>query len=303
MKQAFLRLHTAIFLAGFTAILGKLISLGTISLVWWRLLITVIFLAIWLRGKLKNTHYPVILKWQVIGVGALVGLHWLSFFGSIKWANVSIALVCFSSSGFFSALLEPFILKRRISWFELALGILSMAGIYIIFHFDARYKIGIGLGVLAAALSAYFSILNKKLVPKISGLHMTAYEMAGALAIVSIALPFNLLAGNSFLPIGLDWLWLSVLSVLCTVWAFVLQLQALKHISAFTLNLSYNLEPVYGIILAFLLFRENEHLNSAFYFGAFLIILALGAQMVTLNLKRKNNEKDRAGQSMPVSAS
>ena len=105
MKQALLRLHTAIFLAGFTAILGKLISLGAISLVWWRLFITVIFLAFWLRGRLKSENYPAGLKWKVIGVGALVGLHWLSFFGSVKWANVSIALVCFSSSGFFSALL------------------------------------------------------------------------------------------------------------------------------------------------------------------------------------------------------
>jgi drug/metabolite transporter (DMT)-like permease len=289
MKQALIRLHTAIFLAGFTAILGKLISLGTISLVWWRLFITVVFLAIWLRGKLKDASYPASLKWQVMGVGALVGLHWLSFFGSVKWANVSIALVCFSSSGFFSALLEPMILKKRISWFELMLGILSMAGIYIIFHFDARYKVGIGLGVLCAALSALFSILNKKLVTKIRGLHMTAYEMAGALAIVSLAVPFNLLSGNAFWPVQFDWLWLGILSVLCTVWAFVLQLQALKHISAFTLNLSYNLEPVYGILLAFVLFRENEHLNKAFYFGALLIIFALGVQMVTLNLKRRKS--------------
>jgi drug/metabolite transporter (DMT)-like permease len=303
MKQALLRLHTAIFLAGFTAILGKLISLGTISLVWWRLFITVIFLAFWLRGKLREANYPVILKWQVMGVGALVGLHWLSFFGSVKWANVSIALVCFSSSGFFSALLEPMILKRRISWFELMLGILSMAGIYIIFHFDTRYKVGIALGVLCAALSALFSILNKKLVTKIRGLHMTAYEMAGALAIVSIVLPFNFFSGTAFFPVQFDWLWLGILSVICTVWAFVLQLQALKHISAFTLNLSYNLEPVYGIILAFLLFRENEHLNKAFYFGALLIIFALGVQMVTLNLRRRKNREQEASATEAVSPS
>ena len=123
---------------------------------------------------------------------------------------------------------------------------------------------------------------------------MTAYEMAGALGIVSLAIPFNFLAGNAFWPFQLDWLWLAILSVLCTVWAFILQLQALKHISAFTLNLSYNLEPVYGIILAFLLFRENKNLNNAFYLGALLIILALGVQMVTLNIKRKKTRKQEA---------
>lgn len=285
MKQALLRLHTAIFLAGFTAILGKLISLGTISLVWWRLFITVVFLAIWLQGKLRNEHYSAALKWKVIGVGALVGLHWLSFFGSVKWANVSIALVCFSSSGFFSALLEPLILKRRIRLFELLLGITSMGGIYVIFHFDTRYKTGIALGVAGAALSALFSIFNKKLVTEIKGLHMTAYEMSGAFAIVSMVLPFNYWAGNSFWPAGFDWLWLGILSIICTVWAFVLQLQALKHISAFTLNLSYNLEPVYGIILAFLIFKENRSLNGSFYIGALLIVLALAAQMLTMKLK------------------
>ena len=122
---------------------------------------------------------------------------------------------------------------------------------------------------------------------------MTAYEMAGALAIVTIVLPLNLYAGNQFLPSGIDWLWLTILSILCTVWAFVLQLQALKHISAFTLNLSYNLEPVYGIILAFLAFHENRSLNNAFYMGALLIVLALGAQMFTLRLKRKKGKINR----------
>lgn len=286
MKQALLRLHTAIFLAGFTAILGKLITLGTVPLVWWRLLITVVFLAFWFRGRLSEAGYSPVLKWKAIGVGALIGIHWLSFFGSVKWANVSIALVCFSASGFFSALLEPLILRRRLRPFELFLGLISMAGIYVIFHFDARYKTGIALGVASAALSALFSIFNKKLVGQMQGLHMTAYEMAGALVIVSIALPFSLLSGSGFWPQQLDWIWLALLSFACTVWAFVLQLQALRHISAFTLNLSYNLEPVYGLVLAFLIFRENRLLNPAFYLGALLIIVALLLQMFALKLKR-----------------
>jgi drug/metabolite transporter (DMT)-like permease len=287
MRRAMLQLHTAIFLAGFTAILGKLISLGATALVWWRLVITVIVLFCFFITSGKFVKYPAQLVLKVLGVGGLVGLHWLCFFGSVKFANVSIALVCFSSSGFFSALLEPLIEKRRISFFELCLGLLSMSGIYIIFHFDTRYKTGILLGVLGAALSALFSIYNKRLVRKMDGLHMTAWEMLGAFLILSLVIPFSFLNGNSFWPLPLDWLWLGILSLLCTVWAFFLQLKALHHISAFTLNLSYNLEPVYGIILAFLIFKENRNLNSAFYIGVVLIILALGLQMYTIKRKRK----------------
>jgi drug/metabolite transporter (DMT)-like permease len=286
MKKALIQLHIAIFLAGFTAILGKLISLNAISLVWWRLFITVLVLFVFFRITLKKASYSPILIGKVLGVGALVGLHWLSFFGSVKFANVSIALVCFSSSGFFSALIEPLIIKKRISWFELLLGLVSMSGIYIIFHFDTRYKLGIGLGVIGAALSALFSIFNKTLVREMEGLHMTAYEMAGALAVVSLIIPFSIGSGNAFWPQQIDWLYLGILSLLCTVWAFFLQLKALHHISAFTLNLSYNLEPVYGIALAFLIFKENKHLNNAFYIGLTLIILALSAQMYVVRRKR-----------------
>ncbi|CAN5795890.1 DMT family transporter [soil metagenome] len=290
MKKAMIQLHTAIFLAGFTAILGKLINLGAISLVWWRLFVTVAVLFIFFRSGLKQINYSRHLKLSVLGVGALVGLHWLCFFGSVKYANVSIALVCFSSSGFFSALMEPFIINRKISFFEVALGLVSMSGIYIIFHFDAQYKIGIGLGVAGAALSALFSIFNKKLVQKMDGLHITAYEMAGALAVASLVVVFSVSGGSAFWPQPIDWLWLGILSLLCTVWAFVLQLKALHHISAFTLNLSYNLEPVYGIVLAFIIFKENEHLNSAFYLGVLLIILALAVQMYMVK-KRRNLSK------------
>ena len=175
MKKAMIQLHTAIFLAGFTAILGKLLSLGAIPLVWWRLVITVAVLFVFFRKALLKTKYPVQLVAKIFGVGALVGLHWLSFFGSVKFANVSIALVCFSSSGFFSALLEPIVLKRKISLFELVLGVISMSGIYIIFHFVTRYKTGFALGVLCAALSALFSIFNKRLVHQVDGMHITAF--------------------------------------------------------------------------------------------------------------------------------
>ena len=281
MRLAFIRLHIAVLLAGFTAILGKLISLQETALVWWRLLLSVLALLLVfgaMRRKPLSTGTPVA---ALLGIGAIVGIHWLCFFGSIKYGNVSVALVTFSASGFFSALLEPLITRRSWRPVELMLGLLCMGGIYIIFHFDAQYKLGILLGVVAAALSALFSILNKQMVTRqTNGLQMTFWEMTGALMALTVLLPvFARYRGDAFWPQTADWIWLLLLSLLCTVWAFFLQLQALQYISAVTLNLTYNLEPVYGILLAFVLFRENEYLSGGFYLGLLLIAVAVAIQM------------------------
>ena len=281
MRLAFIKLHIAVLLAGFTAILGKLITLNEAALVWWRLLLSVVALLLlftWLKKSVLTTRKTIL---QLLGIGSLVGIHWLCFFGSVKFGNVSIALVCFSAAGFFSALLEPVITRRKWRPIELLLGLMCMAGIYIIFHFDTRYKTGILLGVAAAALSALFSILNKQMVnARADGLQMTFWEMSGALITLSVAMPaYVMLRGDSMLPAPLDWLWLLILALVCTVWAFFLQLQALQHISAVTLNLTYNLEPVYGIILAFIFFQENQYLHSTFFAGLIFIALAVAIQM------------------------
>ena len=281
MRLAFIKLHIAVLLAGFTAILGKLITLNEAALVWWRLLLSVVALLLlftWLKKSVLTSRKTIL---QLLGIGSLVGIHWLCFFGSVKFGNVSIALVCFSAAGFFSALLEPVITRRKWRPIELLLGLMCMAGIYIIFHFDTRYKTGILLGVAAAALSALFSILNKQMVnARADGLQMTFWEMSGALITLSVAMPaYVMLRGDSMLPAPLDWLWLLILALVCTVWAFFLQLQALQHISAVTLNLTYNLEPVYGIILAFIFFQENQYLHSTFFAGLIFIALAVAIQM------------------------
>ena len=292
MRLAFIKLHIAIVLAGFTAILGRLISLQEVALVWWRLLISVAALALLALWQQKSIRQAPAVALRLLGIGALVGLHWVCFFGSIKYGNVSIALVCFSAAGFFSALLEPLMGSRRLMLVELALGLLCMLGIYIIFHFDSQYKLGIALGVASAALSALFNILNKKIVmAQVSGLAMTTYEMTGALATLTLLLPlYGWLRGDSFMPQGLDWLWLLCLALACTVWAFILQLQALRYITAVTLNLSYNLEPVYGILLAFLFFQENQYLGPGFYAGMALIAASVGIQMVRVSRQYKNNQ-------------
>lgn len=288
MKKAFIQLHIAVFLAGFTAILGKLIGLNEGLLVWYRLLLTVITLAIYMYFKKELTKISSRDVIKITAVGLVIAFHWVTFYGSVKYANVSVALVCFSATGFFTALLEPFILRNKIVWFELCLGLLAMAGIYIIFDFHPQYKLGIIFGILSALGSALFPIFNKQLLKRFEPRTLTLYELGGGLLMLSFILPFYLsqFPATYFLPTLSDWMWLIILALLCTVVAFNLQLSALKKISAFTANLTYNLEPVYGIILAFIFFQENKMLHNEFYIGLGLILLAIFIQMISVYKKK-----------------
>jgi drug/metabolite transporter (DMT)-like permease len=281
MKKALLQLHLAVFLAGFTAILGKLIGLNEGLLVWYRLLITVATLGAILYFRKKLLRLPLKEALQIFGVGFIVAIHWLTFYGSVKYGNVSIAVVCISGSGFFTAFFEPLIYKRSISVAEVVLGAIAIAGIYIIFDFHPQYKMGIIFGVIAAIGSSLFPIFNKRLLLKHSPETLTLYELGGGLLALTLIIPLYLqvFPASYYLPTTNDWLWLLLLAWLCTVLCFDLQLKALKKLSPFTSNLAYNLEPVYGIILAFIFFRENKELNSQFYLGVGLIILALALQM------------------------
>ena len=282
MKKAFIQLHIAVFLAGFTAILGKWITLNEGLLVWYRLLITVLTLGIIMgfKGQLKLIPLKEIMK--IFGVGAIVAFHWVCFYGSIKYSNVSVALVCFSATGFFTSFFEPLILKRRLSLAEVLLGLLAITGIYIIFDFHPQYKTGIIFGIISAMGSSIFPIFNKGLLKTYSPKILTLYELGGGLLVLTVLTPFYIMKfpATYFLPTGIDWICLLVMAWLCTVLSFDLQLQALKKISAFTTTLTYNLEPIYGIILAFIIFKENEQLNKQFYIGVLLIITAIVLQMI-----------------------
>ena len=277
------------FLAGFTGVLGRLITLNESLLVWYRLFITVITMAVLFlfAGRFPPVTFKQLLR--IFGVGAVVAMHWVSFYGSVKFSNVSIALVCFSTIGFFSALLEPLIFRRRISPAELALGLLSVIGVYLVFHFDTRFKTGITFGLISALLAAVFTILNKKVLEHNDPKTVSFYELTGGLIFLSCVLPFYLhKSGVPFaLPANQDWLWLIILSWLCTVLAFFLSMSALKWISPFTVNLSYNLEPVYGIALAFVIYNENKDLELSFYAGLSLIILSVILQTFRVTRLRK----------------
>jgi drug/metabolite transporter (DMT)-like permease len=281
MKQAILKLHLAVFLAGFTGVLGRLIELNEGLLVWYRLLITV--LSMWLLFSLTNklTRVNLTDAIKLAGIGFLAALHWVTFYGSIKYANVSVALVCFSAVGFFTAFLEPFIVKKKINWTEVLLGLMVMMGIYIIFHFDPHYETGIVLGIISAFLIAFVMIFIRQFVQRINSETLLTFQLTGGFLALSAFMPLYIsyFPVASLLPSASDWGWLLVLSWICSVWAFQLSAQALKKLSAFTVNLTFNLEPIYGIALAFMIYNEAKELNPGFYYGLALIILTVVLQM------------------------
>ena len=288
MKKALTQLHIAVLLAGFTGILGALIQLNEIWLVWYRIAITVVTLLL-AAGLLKQSlRIASASAFRLMGIGAIIALHWVFFYGSIKLSNVSIGLICFASVGLFTSLLEPLINKTPFALAEMVLGLISLLGIYIIFHFDTRYRTGIIMGTLSSLLAAIFSVLNKRSVASIAPRLMLFYEMAGGVLALTLLMPLYLHyfpAGNSR-PTLMDLGWLLILSWACTILAMDLMLKSLQHISAFTQTLTLNLEPVYGIAMAWFFFKENQQLNTSFYLGFALIALSVTLQMFRVSRKK-----------------
>ena len=290
MKDAFIKLHISIILAGATGIFGKLISLNEapIGLVSYDACVFVVFTRFIRQQKIESNFFRGCLENR--GVGLLLGLHWVFFYGSIKASNVSIGVVCFSLVGFFTAFLEPLINCHRVSFKEVVFSLLTLFGVVLIFHFDTRYRLGIGLGIISSALAALFTITNKKIGNNYSTSTMLLYEMVGGFIGLSCILPFYLryFPVSTIVPGLLDFTYLLLLASVCTIGLYLLQIQVLKKISAFTINLSYNLEPIYSIILAMLLFSEAKELNAAFYIGLGVIILSVILQ--TLSVIRSNKK-------------
>ena len=292
-QRAYFQLHIAIFLWGFTAILGDLISLDAIPLVWWRVLLTslsIVFL-IPLIKNINSLSRKTILRFA--GIGMIIGLHWILFFASIKLSNPSIALICMATGSFFTAILEPIMLKQQMKGYEILLGLMIVPGMLMIVNStELSMMNGIWAGIGSALLAAIFTVLNKKYIDDIEPRIMTFLEMSTAWLMVSLMLPvvywmdpssFNMTP--SLIDIG----YLCVLAFLCTTLAFILSLKSLKHISAFATNLSINLEPVYGIIMAAILLDDVKELNERFYIGCSVILIAVFIYpMIKLYFKKKN---------------
>lgn len=289
MKKAFIQLHIAILLAGFTGVLGRLISINEGLLVWYRLFFTTITLGLVALFTKKVSFRFQKSFYSLIGIGFIIALHWVFFYGSIKYANISVGLVCFSSIGFFSSIIEPFVEKRKFDPIEVALGVTVMLGVYLIFHFSNGYQLGIIFGIISSFLAALFTILNKSMVGKHNPETISFYELGGGWLALTFFLPFyfQFFPAERYLPTLSDFLWLIVLSLFCTVLAFNLSIRSLQKVSPFTLNLSYNLEPIYGLALAFLIFQEHRELGVSFYFGIGIIFMTVLFQ--TLRTWRKKN--------------
>jgi drug/metabolite transporter (DMT)-like permease len=280
-KKSLVQLHLFVFLAGLTAPIGNLIQLNGLVLVFYRMLLTVIALIpiYLLQGSLINVSFKEKMKLMLIGV--LIAIHWVCFYGSIKLANVSIALVCISSVGIFTAILEPLINKSKFIWNDIVIGLLSLLGIFFIFQFDIHFRNGIIVGLISALFASIFTIINKRLTSTYSTQTIQTFEMSGGLFFLTLViLVLNTYQHSTFIiPTQSDWVWLVILALVCTVLANYLMLNALKKISAFTMNVTLNLEPVYGIIIAVILFDEHKQMGKGFYIGIVLIGISVLLQM------------------------
>jgi drug/metabolite transporter (DMT)-like permease len=290
-KRSLIQLHVFVFLAGLTAPIGNLIQLNGLVLVFYRMLLTVLALfPIYLLHK-KDVKVPNKEKLRLMMIGILIAIHWVCFYGSIKLANVSIALVCISSVGIFTAVLEPFIFKTKFVWNDIFIGLLSLLGIFCIFQFDIHFRTGIIVGLVSAFFASIFTIINKRLTVQHTTQTIQTFEMIGGLGfLLLVILVLNTYQHTAFiLPTNKDWFWLLILALVCTVLANHLMLNALKKISAFTMNVTLNLEPVYGIIIAIILFQEQKQMGKGFYLGIVLIAISVLLQMIRV-LRQQNHK-------------
>lgn len=281
-------LHTAVFLAGWTGIFGRLIALSGIPLVWYRILIGVATLALVMAasGRLHKVALPALLR--IAACGILLALHWVCFYASIQASNVSVGVACIATTCFFTTLFNPMIGHKKFSWPEVLISFISIAGVLLIFSVDVRYRLGITFGLLSAAIYSVFAILNVNETER-SGEDtetMLLWELVGGALFLTLCMPVHawIFPAEPHTPAGIEILWLLLLGSFFTIVPFLFQLKALRKLNAFTVNLTYNLEPVYSIIIAAILFDEVHEVGWSFWAGLALIILSVVLQ--TWRIKR-----------------
>lgn len=283
----YLHLHFLVFIWGFTAILGALISIEAIPLVWYRMFFAVIFLLIYFLIKKKSfkTTPRGILKFLFTGI--IIALHWIAFFSAIKVANVSIALIAMSTGALFASLIEPLFFKRKLILLELFFGLIVIAGLYLIFNVESEYTLGIIYALIASFLSALFTVLNGLYIKKHDAETISFYQLLFGVVFISI---YVLVASDftvqDFVLENSDIVYLLILSSICTAYAFVVAVKVMKYLTPYTVMLTVNLEPVYGILLAVMIFGEKEKMSPQFYLGASVIIITVIVNGILKNKKR-----------------
>ncbi|MDX1906653.1 MAG: EamA family transporter [Bacteroidia bacterium] len=294
LVTAYVMMHTAVILYGFTAILGKLISISGTTLVWYRLLIAMISFCFFpgILGQIRAI--PVAVRWRLAGIGLLMALHWATFYEAIKYSNVSITLSCLASTSFFTSLIEPIFFGRRIQWYEVLLGLMVVLGFGFIFGFTGgKYSTGIIIAMISALTIAIAGVLNKVYVSEYPVGAISMIEFAGGWVLLSIIFPVYVWAfpDKGFVPTLSDTLYLLILALVCTTLAYTLTMTALKVVSAYTAALAINLEPVYGILMAYGIFHENEELNGGFYVGTGIILLSVVLHPILRHYAEKQNRQ------------
>ncbi|WP_335965894.1 DMT family transporter [Galbibacter sp. PAP.153] len=285
----YLHLHFIVFIWGFTAVLGALITIDAIPLVWFRMLLASFF--VWLYVALNKFTLKVPKKAIItmLIAGLVIALHWITFFKAIKVSNVSVTLATISTGAFFTAVLEPIFYKRKMIWYEIVFGLVVIAGLFIIFNVETQYMLGIGLALISALLSATFSLINGKLAKQYRPSVISFYELGSGVGFITLYLLFSGSFSAEFFKLSAsDWMYLLLLASICTAYAFIGSVKVMKLISPYTVMLTINMEPVYGIVLAFVILGASEKMSHGFYIGAVIIIMTVVVNGILKNsLKRK----------------
>ncbi|WP_162127831.1 DMT family transporter [Flavobacterium phycosphaerae] len=285
--KSYLHLHLIVFIWGFTAVLGALITLDALPLVWFRMLFAVGFIAIYIYFKKLPLKVSGKALLQFLFSGLIIALHWFTFFHAIKISNISITLACLSTGALFASLLEPILYGKKIVWYEVFFGLLVVVGLYIIFNVEGSYFLGMITALTSAFLSALFAVINSKLVKSYDATIISFYELSGGVIFFTFLLLFTHSFSPDFFVLSVkDLIYLLILSSVCTAYAFIASTSVMKFLSPYTVMLTINLEPIYGIILAVIVFNDKEKMSVEFYIGA-VIILAT----VLLNAFIKSRKK------------
>jgi len=285
------KLHFVVLLYGFTAILGKLITLPAPEMVWYRMFIAFIVLGGFIHFKKipLNIGYKPILK--MMGVGFVVAFHWITFFHAVKISNVSVTLGCMASTTLFTSFLEPFFFRKRIKWLEVFIGLLIISGLYLIFQFELDFWMGIITALISAFLAGLFTVLNKFFIEDHHPVTISFFEMLSGFLGITLFLTFSgTFSLGLMVPTKLDVLFIIVLGVVCTAYAFVVAVDVMKVLSAYTVVLAINMEPVYGILLAWAIFGQSEFMSGGFYLGTVIILAAVFLHPVLLRAGKKTSE-------------
>ncbi len=288
--KSYLQLHLIVFIWGFTAILGALITLDALPLVWFRMLFAVAFIAIYIYVKKLSLKVPLKILWQFLFSGLVIALHWFTFFHAIKISNISITLACLSTGALFASILEPILFGKKIVPYEVFFGLVVVAGLYIIFNVEGNYFWGMITALTSAFLSALFAVINSRLVKSYDATVISFYELSGGVLFFSLLLLFMGSFSVSFFQLSAKNLgYLLVLSSVCTAYAFIASTSVMKFLSPYTVMLTINLEPIYGIILAVLIFEDKEKMSFEFYIGAVIILLTVLLNAIIKSRKKRLN--------------